>query len=59
MRELGADPLEAYGGFKSLVYDSSARFPSELTDYGYATWTRASTAADGITVGPIQYDGVR
>ncbi|KAI8812023.1 hypothetical protein BJ742DRAFT_794536 [Cladochytrium replicatum] len=57
-RELGADPLSAYGGFESLPYDQSATFPSELADDGFVSWKTTETNIDG-TVGPIDYANVR
>ncbi|KAH6585596.1 hypothetical protein BASA50_001204 [Batrachochytrium salamandrivorans] len=57
-REVGVDPLSAYGGFESLQYDESDKYPSELADSGWITWKRVSTNADG-SVGPVEYPTVR
>ena len=35
----GADPLERIGGFRSLVYNESARFPSSLAVNGTVEWS--------------------
>ncbi|KAF9977868.1 hypothetical protein BGZ73_004623 [Actinomortierella ambigua] len=41
-QDFGADPLEPYGGFRSLRYDPHARFPSELANGGTVGWHKAS-----------------
>nr|POE84627.1 putative secreted protein [Quercus suber] len=41
----GADPLEYYGGFRALEYNTSALFKSSLASNGSVTWT----IADGDT----------
>ncbi|KAK8226904.1 hypothetical protein HDK77DRAFT_496126 [Phyllosticta capitalensis] len=47
----GADPLEYYGGFRSLEYNDSSIFRSALTPNGTVKWSKvtggASTAHDG------------
>ncbi|KAJ3120897.1 hypothetical protein HK098_004132 [Nowakowskiella sp. JEL0407] len=62
-REVGADPLSAYGGFEVLPYNTSAHFPSELADNGYVTWQKIKTTEDKLTgeqvVGPVEFDNVR
>ncbi|KAG0312763.1 hypothetical protein BGZ99_009275 [Dissophora globulifera] len=37
-QDFGADPLEAFGGFRSLPYDKDAKFPSELAKDGVVQW---------------------
>ncbi|KAF9168700.1 hypothetical protein DFQ26_002600 [Actinomortierella ambigua] len=37
-QDFGADPLEPYGGFRSLRFDPHARFTSELADGGTVGW---------------------
>ncbi|KAJ3326374.1 hypothetical protein HDU76_012977 [Blyttiomyces sp. JEL0837] len=57
-RELGADPLSAFGGFESIPYSEKTRFPSELVDGGYVKWSRIFTNPDQ-SVGPVPYENVR
>ncbi|KAJ1547299.1 hypothetical protein HK096_003514, partial [Nowakowskiella sp. JEL0078] len=65
-REIGADPLSAYGGFEYLAYSETARFPSELADEGFVKWRKEKTQLRLDTngnfeevVGPIIFDNVR
>ncbi|KAG9062426.1 hypothetical protein KI688_005341 [Linnemannia hyalina] len=37
-QDFGADPLEAFGGFRQLEYDAKAKFPSELAPDGVVGW---------------------
>ncbi|KAF9150478.1 hypothetical protein BG015_007724 [Linnemannia schmuckeri] len=37
-QDFGADPLEAFGGFRQLEYDAKAKFPSELALDGVVSW---------------------
>ncbi|KAK3839610.1 MAG: hypothetical protein J3R72DRAFT_492567 [Linnemannia gamsii] len=37
-QDFGADPLEAFGGFRHLQYDAEAKFPSELALDGLVRW---------------------
>ncbi|KAF9920816.1 hypothetical protein FBU30_009253 [Linnemannia zychae] len=37
-QDFGADPLEAFGGFRQLKYDTTAKFPSELAQGGLVGW---------------------
>ncbi|KAH7044264.1 hypothetical protein BKA57DRAFT_469111 [Linnemannia elongata] len=37
-QDFGADPLEAFGGFRQLEYDAEAKFPSELAPDGVVGW---------------------
>ncbi|KAF8948106.1 hypothetical protein BGZ47_006514 [Haplosporangium gracile] len=37
-QDFGADPLEAFGGFRQLEYDAKAQFPSELALDGVVGW---------------------
>ncbi|KAF8938526.1 hypothetical protein BGZ58_000718 [Dissophora ornata] len=37
-QDFGADPLEAFGGFRSLSYDAEANYPSELAKDGIVRW---------------------
>ncbi|KAK5668312.1 hypothetical protein QVD99_005343 [Batrachochytrium dendrobatidis] len=57
-REIGVDPLSAYGGFENLEYIEGAQYSSELADGGWVTWRNISTNVDG-SVGPIDYPNVR
>ncbi|RKO85506.1 hypothetical protein BDK51DRAFT_33247, partial [Blyttiomyces helicus] len=57
-RELGVDPLSAYGGFEWLPYSDTERYPSELADGGYVGWSKVESNSDG-TVGPFDYPNVR
>ncbi|KAL2913539.1 hypothetical protein HK105_206999 [Polyrhizophydium stewartii] len=57
-REVGVDPLSAYGGFEHLRYNESDTYPSELADGGTVSWQRVRTNADG-SVGPVRHEGVR
>ncbi|KAJ3100428.1 hypothetical protein HDU97_002215 [Phlyctochytrium planicorne] len=57
-RELGTDPLSAYGGFENLPYSESDKYPSELADGGFVRWTKIRTNADQ-SVGPVWHASVR
>ncbi|KAJ3196267.1 hypothetical protein HK101_009532 [Irineochytrium annulatum] len=57
-RELGTDPLSAYGGFEAIPFSTTDRYPSELADGGYVGWTTIATNTDQ-TVGPVLYPNVR
>ncbi|KAF9301492.1 hypothetical protein BGZ74_006629 [Mortierella antarctica] len=46
-QDFGADPLEAYGGFRSLEYDPEARYPSELARFGSVTWSGTEQDDEG------------
>lgn len=48
-RELGADPIEAYGGILALPRADDTTYPTDLTDGGRAGWSQATTAEDGWT----------
>ncbi|KAI1288890.1 hypothetical protein EDD11_009566, partial [Mortierella claussenii] len=52
-QDFGADPLEAFGGFRSLEYDPHARFPSELAMDGLVRWHTADMDDDGSV--PVLY----
>ncbi|KAI9202381.1 uncharacterized protein BJ171DRAFT_514823 [Polychytrium aggregatum] len=56
-RELGADPLSAYGGFEKLPYSTTQGYPSELATGGYVYWRQV--VSHGDTVGPVLYNNVR
>ncbi|RUS26818.1 hypothetical protein BC938DRAFT_484077 [Jimgerdemannia flammicorona] len=58
-QDFGADPLEAFGGFPNLPFSDVDRYPSELADNGTVGWFKIETNKDGITVGPIPFEGVR
>ncbi|KNC98636.1 uncharacterized protein SPPG_06318 [Spizellomyces punctatus DAOM BR117] len=45
-RELGNDPLSAYGGFENLSFSSTDRYPSELADGGFVRWRHVETGPD-------------
>ncbi|KAJ3377818.1 hypothetical protein HDU84_008182 [Entophlyctis sp. JEL0112] len=57
-RELGVDPLSAYGGFETIPFSDVDRYPSELADEGFVRWFKIPTNKDQ-TVGPISYSNVR
>ncbi|KAF9182279.1 hypothetical protein BGZ51_004832 [Haplosporangium sp. Z 767] len=46
-QDFGADPLEAFGGFRTLSYDPKAKYPSELAKNGVVGWHTTETDADG------------
>ncbi|KAG9321130.1 hypothetical protein KVV02_005256 [Mortierella alpina] len=46
-QDFGADPLEAFGGFKLLRYDEHANYPSELAQGGVVTWHTTVVDAEG------------
>ncbi|KAI8334605.1 hypothetical protein BC941DRAFT_472538 [Chlamydoabsidia padenii] len=56
-QDFGADPLEAYGGFRNLKYSKKARFPSELDQSGHVGWT-VTQSVDNV-VGPLSFPNVR
>ncbi|KAI8367496.1 uncharacterized protein BYT42DRAFT_586475 [Radiomyces spectabilis] len=56
-QEFGADPLEAYGGFASLEYSTSNKYPSELATDGYVGWMTVR-AEDG-KIGPLEFPNIR
>jgi hypothetical protein len=45
------------GGFHSLKFQVGAKYPSELAEGGFVTWT--NTNAVDNTVGPIDFPNVR
>lgn len=50
----GADPLEYYGGFRTLEYHEQARFKSSLTTNGSITWrTQEAVRVQAPGVGKI------
>ncbi|KAI9333717.1 hypothetical protein BDR26DRAFT_868064 [Obelidium mucronatum] len=57
-RELGVDPLSAYGGFETIPYSDEDRYPSELADEGYVKWFKVLKNADE-SVGPVDFANVR
>ncbi|KAJ3283781.1 hypothetical protein HDU79_008768 [Rhizoclosmatium sp. JEL0117] len=57
-RELGVDPLSAYGGFEVISYSDSDQYPSELADEGFVKWFKVKTNEDQ-TVGPVNFPNVR
>ncbi|KAJ3009455.1 UNVERIFIED_CONTAM: hypothetical protein HDU68_002701 [Siphonaria sp. JEL0065] len=57
-RELGVDPLSAYGGFETIPYSETDRYPSELADEGYVQWFKATTNEDQ-SVGPVDFSNIR
>ncbi|KAJ3121874.1 hypothetical protein HK100_012200 [Physocladia obscura] len=67
-RELGVDPLSAYGkllidflltrGFEAIPFSATDRYPSELADNGFVKWMKVNTNRDQ-TVGPVNFDNVR
>ncbi|KAG0373548.1 hypothetical protein BGX24_011557 [Mortierella sp. AD032] len=46
-QDFGADPLEAFGGFRHLQYDAEAKFPSELALDGLVRWHTAKMDFNG------------
>ncbi|KAF9417419.1 hypothetical protein BGZ94_009971, partial [Podila epigama] len=46
-QDFGADPLEAFGGFRSLEYDAEAKYPSELAKSGVVSWDKAKVDNEG------------
>ncbi|KAG0022996.1 hypothetical protein BGZ81_008289 [Podila clonocystis] len=46
-QDFGADPLEAFGGFRSLEYDPEARYPSELARFGSVSWNSTEQDDEG------------
>ncbi|KAF9107795.1 hypothetical protein BGX29_004854 [Mortierella sp. GBA35] len=46
-QDFGADPLEAFGGFRQLEYDTKAKFPSELALDGVVGWHTTKMDHDG------------
>ncbi|KAG0226718.1 hypothetical protein BGW41_004100 [Actinomortierella wolfii] len=46
-QDFGADPLEPYGGFRSLRYDPNARFASELAQGGTVGWHKTNQDDEG------------
>ncbi|KAI8833518.1 hypothetical protein BJ741DRAFT_551218 [Chytriomyces cf. hyalinus JEL632] len=57
-RELGVDPLSAYGGFEVIPFSESDTYPSELADGGLVKWRTVETNSDQ-SVGPVDFDNVR
>ncbi|CAG8492394.1 12560_t:CDS:10, partial [Gigaspora rosea] len=57
-QDFGADPLEAYGGFKNLSFSETQSFPSELADNGTVKWSTILTNMDG-SVGPVHFKNMR
>ncbi|KAI8619925.1 hypothetical protein BC830DRAFT_1101631 [Chytriomyces sp. MP71] len=57
-RELGVDPLSAYGGFEAIPFSKTDQYPSELADEGYVQWTTINTNPDE-SVGPVNFENVR
>ena len=58
-RELGVDPLSAYGGFESLPYSDTDEYPSELADGCKVRWSRVYTNSDHRSVGPLDFPEIR
>ncbi|KAF9912082.1 hypothetical protein EC991_001028 [Linnemannia zychae] len=46
-QDFGADPLEAFGGFRYLEYDANAIFPSELALDGHVGWHTTKMDSEG------------
>ncbi|KAL0637617.1 hypothetical protein Q9L58_003341 [Maublancomyces gigas] len=66
--EWGADPLEKYGGFRNLTYDTTSRFKSSLPINGVAQWSQTQLSAQNtnytrgtVTVGfeNVDWDNLR
>ncbi|CAG8597252.1 11501_t:CDS:2, partial [Dentiscutata heterogama] len=57
-QDFGADPLEAYGGFRNLSFSKTQSFPSELADNGTVKWSTIMANTDG-SVGPIHFKNLR
>ncbi|KAH7112153.1 hypothetical protein B0J11DRAFT_542760 [Dendryphion nanum] len=51
----GADPLEYFGGFRSLDFDPEAKFPSSLPVNGTARWStiKAKQTGSSLTSGNV------
>eukprot|EP01124_Arcella_intermedia_P011996 TRINITY_DN18322_c0_g1_i1.p1 TRINITY_DN18322_c0_g1~~TRINITY_DN18322_c0_g1_i1.p1 ORF type:complete len:882 (+),score=166.68 TRINITY_DN18322_c0_g1_i1:32-2677(+) len=49
-RELGADPLEAFGGIRNIPRADSSTYPSDLYFGSKVTWATAKTSAGQVTV---------
>ncbi|KAF9124931.1 hypothetical protein BGW39_007787 [Mortierella sp. 14UC] len=46
-QDFGADPLEAFGGFRRLEYDAKAKFSSELAPDGLVGWHTTKMDLEG------------
>ncbi|KAG0364479.1 hypothetical protein BGZ54_007449 [Gamsiella multidivaricata] len=46
-QDFGADPLEAFGGFRNLPYDKDAKYPSELAKDGIVRWHTTEIDSEG------------
>ncbi|CAG8568986.1 1077_t:CDS:10 [Cetraspora pellucida] len=57
-QDFGADPLEAYGGFRNLSFSDTQSFPSELADNGTVKWSTIVENIDG-SIGPLHFKNLR
>eukprot|EP01121_Diplochlamys_sp_Union-15-3_P019133 TRINITY_DN7129_c0_g1_i1.p1 TRINITY_DN7129_c0_g1~~TRINITY_DN7129_c0_g1_i1.p1 ORF type:complete len:874 (+),score=148.91 TRINITY_DN7129_c0_g1_i1:71-2692(+) len=47
-RELGADPLEAFGGITKIPRADNTYYPSELAPFGKVTWSKSKPDVNGF-----------